>query len=134
MRNEKNKKSPESLEGLAKKLSISERNSVDAERESIKDKLILFYKRDLGKKEIIKHDALITEINRKGFFVELTATLARGFIPIRTLPRELGYRLASNGTSLVGRNPKLKLRIGQKVEVQIDRINALDKQMDFRLA
>ena len=131
---EKNKKSTESLEGLAKKLSISERNSVDAERESIKDKLILFYKRDLGKKEIIKHDALITEINRKGFFVELTATLARGFIPIRTLPRELGYRLAANGTSLVGRNPKLKLRIGQKVEVQIDRINALDKQMDFRLA
>ena len=131
---EKNKKSPKSLEGLAKKLSISERNSVDAERESIKDKLILFYKRDLGKKEIIKHDALITEINRKGFFVELTATLARGFVPIRKLPRELGYRLASNGTSLVGRNPKLKLKIGQKVEVQIDRINALDKQMDFRLA
>ena len=74
---------------------------MDAERESIKDKLILFYKRDLGKKEIIKHDALITEINRKGFFVELTATLARGFVPIRTLPRELGYRLAPNGTSLL---------------------------------
>ena len=45
-------KSSESMEGLAKKLSISERNSVDAERESIKDKLILFYKRDLEKKEV----------------------------------------------------------------------------------
>ena len=131
---ERNKKSPDYLEGLAKKLSVSERNSVDAERESVKDKLILFYKRDLEKKAVIKHDALITELNRKGFFVELTATLARGFIPLRTLPRQLGYRLASNGTALVGRNPKLKLKIGQKVEVQIDRINELDKQMDFRLA
>jgi ribonuclease R len=131
---EKNKNSPESLEGLAKKLSISERNSVDAERESVKDKLILFYARDLEKKDPDSHAAIITEINRKGFFIELTDTLARGFVPTRTLPRELGYRLASNGAYLVGRNPKNKLRIGQKVEVQIHRINKLDKQLDFRLA
>lgn len=131
---EKNKNSPESLEGLAKKLSISERNSVDAERESVKDKLILFYARDLEKKDPDRHAAIITEINRKGFFIELTDTLARGFVPTRTLPRELGYRLASNGAYLVGRNPKNKLRIGQKVEVQIHRINKLDKQLDFHLA
>ena len=66
-------------------------------------------------------------------FVELTATLARGLSLSVHYP-ENGISPASNGTSLVGRNPKLKLRIGQKVEVQIDRINALDKQMDFRLA
>lgn len=127
-------KSSESMEGLAKKLSISERNSVDAERESIKDKLILYYKQDLEKKEVVKHKALITEISRRGFFVELTNTLARGFVNARTLPREISYRLASNGSALVGRNPKHKLKIGQEIEVQIDRINTLDKQMDFRLA
>ena len=122
------------LEGLAKKLSISERISVDAERESMKDKLLLYYKKDLQSKKPVRRKALITELNRKGLFVELTETLARGFIPMRTLPRELGYRLASNGASLVGRNPKNKLRIGQEVDVQIDRINTLEKQMDFRLA
>jgi len=128
------KKSAESMEGLAKKLSMSERNSIDAERESIKDKLLLFYKRDLKKKEVVKHKALITEISRRGFFVELTDTLARGFVNARTLPREIGYRLASNGSALVGRNPKHKLKIGQEIEIQIDRINTLDKQIDFRLA
>ncbi|MDG1173336.1 MAG: S1 RNA-binding domain-containing protein, partial [Opitutales bacterium] len=121
------------LEGLAKKLSVSERNSIDAERESVKDKLILYYKRDLESRKPVNHEALITEINRRGFFVELTLTLARGFVPIRTLPRELGYRITSSGTSLVGRNPKNKLKIGQSLMVQIDKINALDKQMDFRL-
>jgi len=125
--------SSESIEGLAKKLSISERNSVDAERESVKDKLILYYKRDLDSNKPIKHEALITEILRRGFFIELTDTLARGFVSIRTLPRELGYRLSSNGSALVGRNPKNKLRIGQKIHVQIDRIHTLDKQMDFRM-
>ena len=130
----KSNQAVESLEGLAKKLSVSERNSVDAERESVKDKLLLYYKRDLNKKEVVKHGALITEINRKGFFIELIDTLARGFVQTRTLPRELGYRLSSNGSALVGKNPKNKLKIGQKIEVQIDRINTLDKQMDFRLA
>ena len=126
--------SQESLEGLAKKLSVSERNSVDAERESVKDKLILYYKRDLKSRNPVKHEALITEINRRGFFVELTETLARGFVPIRSLPRELGYRINSSGTSLLGKNPKNKLKIGQQINVQIDKINTQDKQMDFRLA
>ena len=130
----KKEQSSQSLDGLAKKLSISERNSVDAERDSVKDKLILYYKQDLENDAVVKHDALITEIHRKGFFVELTETLARGFVPIRTLPREFGYRLSANGTTLVGRNPKNKLRMGQKVSVQIEKINTLDKQMDFRLA
>ena len=130
----KKEQSSQSLDGLAKKLSISERNSVDAERDSVKDKLILYYKQDLENDAVVKHDALITEIHRKGFFVELTETLARGFVPIRTLPREFGYRLSGNGTTLVGRNPKNKLRMGQKVSVQIEKINTLDKQMDFRLA
>jgi len=124
---------PNSIEGIAKKLSISERNSVDAERESVKDKLILYYKVDLDSKNPAKHEALITEIQRRGFFIELTDTLARGFISIRSLPREFGYRLSSNGNSLIGRNPKNKIKVGQKIKVQIYRINALDKQMDFRM-
>ena len=64
-KNKKNNQSNGSLEGVAKHLSVSERNSVDAERESIKDKLILFYKRDLDKPEMVKHDAVITDINRR---------------------------------------------------------------------
>jgi len=133
--NRKTKEKPSGfLDGLAKKLSISERISVDAERESIKDKLLLYYQKDLENKKPVRRKALVTELNRKGLFVELTETLARGFIPMRTLPRELGYRLASNGAFLVGRNPKNKLRIGQEIDVQIDRINTLEKQMDFRLA
>jgi ribonuclease R len=123
----------EKLEGLAKHLSSMERNSVDAERESVKDKLLLYYKKDLGKKPPVKHKAIITEIGRRGFFIELTDTLARGFVPIRTLPRELGYRITANGTALVGRNPKNKLKLGQETKVVIDKVFVSDKQLDFRL-
>ena len=121
------------IENTAKHLSRTERNSVDAERESIKDKLLLYYKKDIGKKPPVPHRAIITEISRRGFFIELIDTLARGFVPIRTLPRELGYRMTTNGTALVGRNPKYKLKLGQEINVTIHKVFISDKQLDFRL-
>ena len=60
--------------------------------------------------------------------------MARGFVPIRTLPRELGYRMTNNGTALVGRNPKNKLKLGQEVKVVIYKVYTSDKQLDFQLA
>jgi ribonuclease R len=121
------------LEMTAKHISSTERNSVDAERESIKDKLLLYYKKDIGKRPPVLHRAIITEISRRGFFIELVETLARGFVPIRTLPRELGYRATSHGTALVAKNPKLKLKLGQEINVCIDKVFVSDKQLDFRL-
>lgn len=121
------------IENTAKHLSRTERNSVDAERDSIKDKLLLYYKKDIGKKPLVPHRAIITEISRRGFFIELIDTLARGFVPIRTLPRELGYRMTTNGTALVGRNPKYKLKLGQEINVAVDKVFISDKQLDFRL-
>ena len=128
------RKEQKSQESLAKHLSVTERNSVDAERESVKDKLLLFYKRGIGQHPPILHRAVITEISRKGFFIELIDTMARGFVPIRTLPRELGYRMTNNGTALVGRNPKNKLKLGQEVKVVIYKVYTSDKQLDFQLA
>ena len=124
----------DSLESLAKHISVTERNSVDAKRESVKDKLLLFYKRGIDARPPIVHRAMITEIGRRGFFIELIDTMARGFVPIRTLPRQLGYRVAANGSALVGRNPKNKLKLGQEVQVVIDKVFVSDKQLDFKLA
>ena len=124
----------DSLESLAKHISVTERNSVDAERESVKDKLLLYYKRGIDARPPIVHRAMITEIGRRGFFIELVDTMARGFVPVRTLPRQLGYRVAANGSALVGRNPKNKLKLGQEVQVVIDKVFVSDKQLDFKLA
>ena len=134
LRKKSKKSSPERFESLARHLSSTERTSVDAERESVKDKLLLLYKREIGRHPPVRHQAIITEITRRGFFIEITNTLARGFVPIRTLPRDLRYRLSSNGTALVGKNPKHRLKLGQEIEVVIDKVFPSDKQLDFRLA
>jgi hypothetical protein len=41
--------------------------------------------------------------------------------------------MTSNGTALVARNPKLKLKLGQEINVCIDKVFVSDKQLDFRL-
>ena len=131
----KKEQSSQSLDGLAKKLSISERNSVDAERDSVKDKLILYYKQDLENDAVVKHDALITEIHRKGFFLwNLLKLWPVDLFPFVPCPGNLVTDYQAMEPHWWGRNPKNKLRMGQKVSVQIEKINTLDKQMDFRLA
>ena len=122
------------LEGIAKQVSETERNSIDAERESKKTKLVAYYARELKENKPRPHGAVITEITRKGFFVEIIDTLAQGFVTLSVLPRHEAYRVSANGTTIVARNPRNNLKIGQKVKVVIDRIDPDDKFLDFRLA
>ena len=122
------------LKGIAKHISITERNSVDAERESVKPKLIAYYDRELRENDLHSHKAVITGIAHKGFFIELVDTLAQGFVPLRTLPRQEGYRVTSNGTGIVARNPRKNIQLGQRIKVVVDKINHAEKQLDFRLA
>ena len=42
--------------------------------------------------------------------------------------------MTNNGTALVGRNPKNKLKLGQEVKVVIYKVYTSDKQLDFQLA
>ena len=122
------------LEATAKHLSVTERNSVDAERESVKTKLVAYYDQDLQANSPRTHEAVITEIARKGFFIELPDTLARGFVPLRSLPRDEGWRVNANQTAVTPRHSREPLRLGQTVFVLIDRINHAEKLLDFRLA
>jgi ribonuclease R len=122
------------LEDIAKHVSDTERNSITAERESVKTKLVAYYTRELKENKLRSHEAVITEIGRKGFFVEMTDTLAQGFVALRTLPRQDGFRVSTNQTSITARNPKKSLHIGQRIKVVIDRIDQDEKLLDFRLA
>ena len=122
------------LESLSKHLSTTERNSTDAERESIKTKLLLLYEMEIKQNKLKSHKAVITEIAHKGFFVELKETLAQGFVPLRTLPRNEGYRISHDGIRITARNPKRNLRLGQVIQVVIDKVNHSEKHLDFRLA
>lgn len=120
------------LESLGDHISITERNSVDAERESVKTKLLEFYDREL-KKETKQHfKAIITDVKNHGLFVELTDTLAFGMVHISTLDDDF-YHPNPDGTALIGRRKQRTYALGQYIMVQVERVDRFKRQIDFRV-
>lgn len=120
------------LESLGDHLSITERNSVDAERESVKTKLLEYYERELKKDEKQTFKAIITDVKNHGLFVELTDSQAFGMIHISTLDDDF-YHPSSDGNSLVGRRHQKTYSLGQHIMVQVERVDRFKRQIDFRV-
>jgi ribonuclease R len=120
------------LESLGDHLSITERNSVDAERESVKTKLLEFYERQLAKDDQQHFKAVITDVKNHGLFIELTDSLAFGMIHISTLDDDF-YHPNSDGTALIGRRTKQTYALGQHIMVKVERVDRFKRQIDFRV-
>ena len=120
------------LESLGEHLSITERNSVDAERESVKIKLLEFYERQLQRDKQQHFQAVITDVKNHGLFIELTDSLAFGMIHISTLDDDF-YHLNNEGTALVGRRKRNCYSLGQHIMVQVERVDRFKRQIDFRV-
>ena len=89
------------LESLAQHICITERNSVDAERESVKVKLLEYFDRELTVKPPNTFDAIITDVKNHGLFIELIDSQAFGMVHISKLGDD-NYYLSSNEQNLIG--------------------------------
>lgn len=66
------------------------------------------------------------------FFVELSQTLAEGLIRFRDLDDDF-YILDEKNYSIVGKDSGRRIRLGDKVNVKILRVNEERKEIDFAL-
>jgi len=123
----------EHMPRIAEHLSLTEQNSTEAERESVKVKLLEFFERELKKKKRTAFAATILEVRNHGMFVELVDSQAYGLVHISTLDDDL-YTLEGGGTALVGRRKKRSFALGARIEVQVDRVDRFKRQIDFRVA
>lgn len=121
------------LESLAQHISITEQNSTEAERESVKIKLLEFFEREMKKepKTILK--AIVTDVRNHGMFIELTQSAAFGLVPLSSLKEDI-YKLNSQGTAVVGRQKGRTFAIGDEIEVIVIKVDRFKRQMDFTLA
>lgn len=122
----------ERLHSLSDHLSITERNSTDAERDLVKIKLIEFYERELKKTEKQTFEAIITDLKNHGLFIELCDTLTFGMVHISTLDDDF-YLLNHEGTAFTGRRTRKRLTLGQLIKVQVERVDRFKRQIDFRI-
>jgi ribonuclease R len=125
--------SAHSLKETADHISDTERNSADAERDSKDVKLYAFLRAQLKMPNPPRYPALVTDVRNFGFFVDVPGLAMSGLVPLSTVEDDF-YVFDSERTQLVGRRNRRVIRLGDKVQVQIAKVDSFKKQVDFRLA
>ena len=122
-----------SLKQTADHISDTERNSADAERDSKDVKLFAFLKAQLASGQPQRYAALVTDVRNMGFFVDVPELSMSGLVHLSSMEDDF-YIFEPLRNHLIGRRTRRIIRLGDKVEVQIAKVDSFKKQVDFRLA
>jgi ribonuclease R len=118
----------EGLATLGEACSDLERRAEAAERELVKLKLLLFLESRRG----LEMDAVVTGVEPFGLFVQGLELPAEGLVPLESLPDD-AYRYERASHTLSGRRPGNAFRLGDRVRVQVARVDLDRRTLDFRL-
>ncbi|MGO9212071.1 MAG: ribonuclease R family protein [Terriglobales bacterium] len=118
--------SEEALHDIAEESSQAERRADDAERELMEWKKIRFMRDRVGD----EFDALIVSVTKFGFFVELMDMFIEGLVPIATLTGDR-YTYRENTRQIIGERSKKKYSLGDRVKVVLDRIDRMQRKLQF---
>ena len=118
----------EELHNIADESSQSERRADDAERELMEWKKVKFMQDRVGE----DFDGLIISVTKFGFFVELTDLFVEGLVPLATLTDDR-YVYHENTREIIGQRSRKTYRLGQKIRVIVDRIDPVEKKIQFAL-
>jgi ribonuclease R len=121
------------LPEIAKHISDTERNSADAERDSKDVKLFAFLKAQLASGRPNRYPAMVTDLRNFGFFVDVTGLAMSGLVPLSTMDDDF-YIYDEPRNQLIGRRSRRVIRLGDRLEVQVAKVDTFKKQVDFRLA
>jgi ribonuclease R len=116
----------EELHSIAEESSQSERRADDAERELMEWKKVKFMQDRVG--EVF--DGLVTSVTKFGFFVELTDLFVEGMVPLNTLTDDR-YTYHENTREIIGQHSRKIYRIGDRLKVLVDRIDPVEKKINF---
>jgi ribonuclease R len=130
---DKNAPKEGALKPIAEHISVTERNSADAERDSKDVKLYAFLIAQLESGDPIKYPALVTDVRNFGFFVDVPGLAMSGLVPLSLIEDDF-YVFDEARRNLVGRRTRRMIRLGDKLTVQVARVDKFKKQVDFQLA
>jgi ribonuclease R len=113
---------------MARHLSEMERRASDAERELIEWKKVRFMADKVG--ETFK--GYVTGAQAFGLFVELEEIYVQGLVHVSSMADDY-YRFDERAHLLKGENTGNVYRLGDKVQVQVARVDLERRQIDFAL-
>ena len=116
------------LHDIAEESSQSERRADEAERELMEWKKVKFMQDRIGE----DFDGLIISVTKYGMFVELTDLFVEGLIPLTTLTDDR-YTYHETTREIIGQRSRKTFHLGQRVRVLVDRIDPVEKKIQFAL-
>jgi ribonuclease R len=120
------------LKETAEHISDTERNSADAERDSKDVKLYAYLRAQIESGKLEHHPALVTDLRNFGFFVDVPGLAMSGLVPLSTMEDDF-YIYEEERNHLIGRRTRRMIRLGDKVEVHVAKVDTFKKQVDFCL-
>ena len=116
-------------EELCEHCSDMEQVAQNAERDSIKYKMVEFMEDKIGE----VYDAHISGIQSYGIYCEIDENHCEGMVPMRDLDDDY-YDFDERNYRLVGRRFHHKYQLGDPVRIQVARANIEKRQLDFTIA
>ena len=119
----------EKYEELSEHCSDMEQTAQQAERDSIKYKMVEFMADKIGN----EYDAHISGIQSYGIYCEIDENHCEGMVPMRDLDDDY-YDFDERNYCLIGRRHHNKYQLGDPVRIKVARANIEKRQLDFLLA
>ncbi len=116
-------------EELCEHCSSMEQLAQNAERDSIKFKMVEF----MGDKIGNEYDAHISGITSYGIYAEIDENHCEGMVPMRDLDDDY-YEFDEKNFLLRGRRHHHKYQLGDPIRIKVARANVEKRQLDFMLA
>jgi ribonuclease R len=118
----------EEMPEIAQHTSDMERRADEAERELLQWKKVKFMADKVGD----EFEGYITGVAPFGLFIELVEHYVEGMVHVSTMADDY-YRYVESGHLLYGERTQRKYRLGDKVRVQVVRVNMEMRQIDLGL-
>jgi ribonuclease R len=119
----------EDMPEIARHTSERERRAADAERELVQWKKVRFMADKVGD----EFDGYITGVSAFGLFIELVEHFVEGMVHISTMADDY-YRFVERAHVLRGENNERVYRLGDRVRVQVIRVDLERRQIDLGLS
>ena len=116
------------LVALGEHCSKTERRAEQAERELVKLRILQHLSTRLGE----QHDAVITGVAEYGFFAQAEQFPAEGLVHVSSLTDDY-YHYDDSSHSLTGGRNKKRYRLGDRVRVEVARVDLQKRMLDWRL-
>ncbi len=117
---------------IAEHISLTEKNSSDAERDSKEVKLYAYLEAQLTSKKPEPYSALVTDVRNFGFFVDVSDLGMSGLVPLSAIPDDF-FMFDPVRSQLVGRHSRRVIKLGDRLTVQIYKLDRFQKRVDFQL-